>query len=208
MVDRHADGIAKRLAQAIPEEGIRAFAREMEDREVRGSSYAMIHRYLAGKKVPSLEFVEEAASVLGVRPAWLAYDDGEPTEPEERISDVLLGDGDEWYRDNILSTAPSILLLGGSAALGPLDHLLRKLLAADPSEGEPSEDDVAAVAGAVQELLVRPLYLFRGRPLAVEEELADYIFAALSALALAVPGRGQGRPITELVEEHEEADDE
>ena len=72
--------VPERLKDVIPRNGIRAFHREMTDKKVPGSSYAMIHRYLAGEKVPSLKFLEGAADVLGVRPAWLICGDGERTK--------------------------------------------------------------------------------------------------------------------------------
>lgn len=82
--------IGSRLKEAIPQDGIRAFHREMERREVRGASYAMIHRYLSGEAVPPVEFLEVAADVLGVRPAWLICGDGpmrdEPGELLEELS--------------------------------------------------------------------------------------------------------------------------
>ena len=49
----------------------------MRERGTLGHSRQMIHRYLSGKRLPPLEFVQEAASELGVRPAWLAFGDGD-----------------------------------------------------------------------------------------------------------------------------------
>lgn len=42
-----------------------------------------IYRYLRGDATPSLDFLTAAARVLGVRPAWLAFEEGKPTEGEE-----------------------------------------------------------------------------------------------------------------------------
>ena len=79
MSDKRSD-VPERLRAVIPENGIRSFYRKMTKKKVPGSSYAMIHRYLAGETVPSLKFLEGAADVLGVRPAWLICGDGERTD--------------------------------------------------------------------------------------------------------------------------------
>lgn len=69
--------------------GIRPFSEELERRKgenpkLRGTSRNMIQRYISGLDTPPLEFLSVAAEVLGVRPAWLAFADGEPTEAEQR----------------------------------------------------------------------------------------------------------------------------
>lgn len=46
---------------------------------VRGSSYQMLHRYLADETTPPPDFIAAAAKLLGVRPEWLATGEGEPT---------------------------------------------------------------------------------------------------------------------------------
>lgn len=76
--------IAARLTDAIRmrEKSIREFQRDLKELEVPGSSYPAVHRYLSGKVTPSLEFIEGAAHLLRVRPAWLAYGDA-PIEQEE-----------------------------------------------------------------------------------------------------------------------------
>ncbi len=59
------------------------FQKDMAARKAKGSAYPSIHSYLKGKSVPSLEFLQEAAELLGVRPVWLAFEEGAPTEMEE-----------------------------------------------------------------------------------------------------------------------------
>lgn len=75
------------------ERGLRLFQRRMEERakEIRraghrapdGTALSSIQGYLAGGVEPSLAFVEEAARVLRVRAAWLAFGSGMPTEDEQ-----------------------------------------------------------------------------------------------------------------------------
>lgn len=47
-------------------------------------AYATVHRYVTGKSIPSLGFLEAAADVLDVRLAWLVAEDGEMTVAAER----------------------------------------------------------------------------------------------------------------------------
>src|SRR5690606_19588238 len=94
-----------RLQWAIAEQprqgrqrGLRLFQRRMEERAAQveaeggpplaGTHLASIQGYISGKVEPSLRFLEEAARVLGVRPAWLAYNDGPPREAE-RVAGAL-----------------------------------------------------------------------------------------------------------------------
>lgn len=78
--------LAHRLETAIAERfngSIRAFQQALQERGARGSAYASVHSYVKGEAIPSLEFVETAADVLGVRPEWLGFGRGEPTEEQE-----------------------------------------------------------------------------------------------------------------------------
>ena len=82
---------AERLRHAIEtrmERGsIREFHKRIAERDVSGSSYPVIHRYLKGEVMPPLDFLEAAAEVLRVRPAWLILGEGEPTEFETAVSE-------------------------------------------------------------------------------------------------------------------------
>jgi transcriptional regulator with XRE-family HTH domain len=82
-----------RLRQAIERwhggpEGIEAFVKALKEHASQtgekffGANRAMVQRYLGNKAAPSVEFLREAAKVLGVRFAWLAIKDGAPTEAE------------------------------------------------------------------------------------------------------------------------------
>jgi hypothetical protein len=100
--------VASRLRGAIDKwGGINRFAAEMEGRPIRGTSRQMIYRYISRQRPtpPPIEFLEEAAEVLGVRVAWLAFDEGESTEEKEearRESSALSGavvSRDGWRED-------------------------------------------------------------------------------------------------------------
>ena len=108
MGEEITESVGKRLREAItehwvrPEGGntsIRAFQRQMEARaedpravdleegkKLRGVSYPSINSYLKkGGTTPSLDFLKEAADVLGVRHEWLASGHGSPTTSETEI---------------------------------------------------------------------------------------------------------------------------
>ena len=80
--------ISARLRWAINRTGrsLRDVQQELAKRGVRGSSYASFHGYVTNPdEIPPLELLTAAADVLGVRPAWLAFNEGEPTEEGERL---------------------------------------------------------------------------------------------------------------------------
>lgn len=86
-----AGGIAERLeSQILKRFGtVYKFQKELEARNdgrrkedrIKGISAPSIHAYLKGSP-PSVEFLQEAAEVLGVRPAWLVFGEGLATEAE------------------------------------------------------------------------------------------------------------------------------
>jgi hypothetical protein len=67
---------------------VRAFAARMQEREPRpkGSTRAMIHRYLSGAQPPA-DFLEAAADQLGLNPEWLAFGRGEPTTTDATVAE-------------------------------------------------------------------------------------------------------------------------
>ena len=63
---------------------------------IRGSSLRMVQLYLAGTHTPSIEFVEVAAQLLRVPPAWLAFGDDRPSSgPALTIAQRLRALADE-----------------------------------------------------------------------------------------------------------------
>jgi transcriptional regulator with XRE-family HTH domain len=67
--------VAERLRAAMEARGLNASAlqRQVADRGVRGASYGSVWAYLKGPSEPPLGFIREAATVLDVRPEWLAF---------------------------------------------------------------------------------------------------------------------------------------
>lgn len=94
--------LAERLRWAIDRQphagrqrGLRLFQRRMADRAdgarkhgraVVGTHLSTVQTYLNGTATPGVEFLNEAAIVLGVRPAWLFAGEGHPTDEEERAA--------------------------------------------------------------------------------------------------------------------------
>jgi len=96
-----AHTIGERLQWAIQhlprrgrQRGLRLFQRLMEERaeEIEreggpplvGTYLSSVQGYVRGEVEPSMQFLVEAARVLGVREAWLIVGDGPPTDEEER----------------------------------------------------------------------------------------------------------------------------
>ena len=73
--------------------GLRLFQRRMEERSKRieadgekplvGTALSSVQTYLTGQQSPPLSFLKEAATVLGVREAWLISNQGAPTWAHE-----------------------------------------------------------------------------------------------------------------------------
>lgn len=96
-----------RLRQAIEywkggPEGIEAFVRALQDHakakgaKIPGANRAMVQRYLGNKAAPSIDFLHEAAGVLGVRFPWLAVDEGPPTETQTKPPPGMFTEEEFW----------------------------------------------------------------------------------------------------------------
>jgi|SRR5690625_477956 len=80
--------IGERLEWALTlrDKSIREVQLQLQERSVKGSSYASFHGYVKGGQVPPLELLEAVAGLLEVRPAWLAFGEGEPLEIAEQVA--------------------------------------------------------------------------------------------------------------------------
>ena len=90
--------ISSRLQAAIdkwPERrGVRTLAELLKGRSPRprGSTPAMIHRYLRGAVTPPVEFIQAAADVLGVDASWLAGGSSVPAAETPWVTSVRDGE--------------------------------------------------------------------------------------------------------------------
>lgn len=84
----HEERIRLALERGPRPMSVRALAKEMGRRfpDLRGTSYGGIRLYTEDSKVtnPRVELLRAIAEVLEVRPDWLAFGAGAPTEEEER----------------------------------------------------------------------------------------------------------------------------
>lgn len=85
MTDSTRGTFGSRLRYAInqSEYSIRGFQEEISGAVDGGITYPTINSYLKDDTEPRRDFVEAAAKILGVRSAWLAFGDGEPTEDQQ-----------------------------------------------------------------------------------------------------------------------------
>ena len=91
--------LGQRLRDAVTNHAgisVREFHRRMAEREVPGSSYPNIHRYLADKAEPSLEFLRKAAELLEVTYEWLAVGVPPKTEAERSFRVALDAEPGYW----------------------------------------------------------------------------------------------------------------
>ena len=93
------EAVGERLRDVLERRGwtVKDFlARLRQDASVSGQT--AIYKYVRGegKTPPPADFLEDAARVLGVRSAWLAFDDGAMTREEEqqRIETKIQEDGE------------------------------------------------------------------------------------------------------------------
>ena len=78
---KHAPAKVRGDKQAFQE----AIKTEMgsSDKDRHGTSYPSVLSYFSGGSAPSLEWIQAAAGILGVRAEWLAFGSGTATEEEE-----------------------------------------------------------------------------------------------------------------------------
>jgi transcriptional regulator with XRE-family HTH domain len=87
---KRTDGYGERLRMALEvgprPMGVRQLARAVSDAhpELRGASYGGVRQYVEGNiRNPRAELLRALAGALGVRPEWLAYNEGAMTAAEE-----------------------------------------------------------------------------------------------------------------------------
>lgn len=221
--------IGERLREAIelwpPEgkqRGVRRFQREMEARaavlasggqSLLGVSYPSINSYLNGETVPSIEFLREAADLLGVQFVWLVTGEGDRTRSEEMLRIARSRPHDAGAERSQHDDYHSVLTRHAPGYHFPehvitlFHHVVSKCWAAEHMEslarGEPLpapaelESVVLRQRADLSERLARLLFSplqswgvdMRGR------QFDQYLVAMLLALQLSVPERGSLQPV-------------
>lgn len=200
--------VGERLRAAIEESSLSVveFTRRLEERPeaeaFRGTSRAMIYRYFSGDASPTLGLLEAAAEILGVRLSWLVTGEGQQTEAEEDLVRPM-GAGVELDPvDAALREAAPPIWNAGPAPWATFLTLMRRLSASRPDWRDPMGiERLQTTAEALHRLLEEPVIRLcvdwgEGRALqpAGGEAVHDYYAAALGALLLLVPPRGEGMP--------------
>lgn len=208
------DTFGQRLRRAIEEWGsIRAFQRAMEERladtDVDGYSYPSINEYLKGEVSPRLAFVEHAAAVLGVRPAWLVTGDGEPTDAEEAASRYGADSQDpatrllQAIRHRYGGFGEDHLGISRSQQRLFLQLLVRYVQAAPDGNSlldfEQPPEELLEIAGDLHFLVWLPLQArswgFKGLDYRGRHQLNEYATAMMHALSLWIQEAGEGLPV-------------
>ena len=107
MTTNTTETFGSRLRQAIENSdfSFRGFQREVSERVPGGITYPTINSYLKDGTEPRRDFVEAAAEILGVRSAWLAFGEGQPTAEGEVLARGhdrpagLLTEDEFWARE-------------------------------------------------------------------------------------------------------------
>ena len=203
----------ERLAQAVEEWGpVKDLVNALRERDVRGANLTSTYNYMNARTAPSIDFLAEAAGVVGVQRDWLLFGEGFMTEAEEATQAFRESVDQFGLLTGVYSVAVSGLLV---------DCVIRLLLAAPTglSEAKDSQEQLAegelpAVYGEVESLLVGlaayPVLLFhRGTdpktdPDPDSEGAREAFRAMLHAFSLAIPPERQGRPIDDILSQFEE----
>lgn len=112
-VQAKLDTVGERLRWAIDKQqtygrrrGLRLFVHKLEQRptRVRGASLQSVSAYLTDDVTAPTDFLKEAATVLRLRPEWLAFGSGHPTDASEAASSPAdipsEADGAKLFRPN------------------------------------------------------------------------------------------------------------
>ena len=166
---------------------IRAFWDTMKTRRPRprGSSRAMIHRYLRGEGPPPPEdFVRAASAVLGVRPSWLAFGDGEATW-ERQATKTASDDRGPFTREEKEASDLFMNVMGALESLHVTD-LAEEVLRRYYYELLDHRDDVPTTMEGIASLLARRFPLTLDASVIVDGPSADLILFGEAAAAYSV----------------------
>ena len=187
----------ERLAQAIGEWGAMPdFLSAVRDRGVRGGSPTSVYRYVKAQIVPGIDFLVEAADVLGVRRDWLLFGEGEQTEAEEATRPEMLAmramgsERGTCFDDRLEGQGPALA--------GLVLEVITQLFLADPDGAVFQGRELELLETLILDLASEPVRRFRPADPNPDEIRASLI-ATLQGMSLAIPGRRQGRPLADII---------
>ena len=188
------ESIAERLNRALDRKGApveirgdrKALQQELRKR-LRGSrdgtSYPAVLGYFAGNTTPSLPWINEAADLLGVRRAYLAFGSLPMT--------VAAGEVDAA---GILKHAKFLALRTDGASNPLVENLVRRLIDAQPADAaEPTDAEVIELTKSIQLSVLHMVYALL--PGHADEVYGPLILALLTTMISGVPRPNQGHPI-------------
>jgi len=185
---------------------VREFQREIEpmlkERGERGGSYTMIHRYLKkGDPQPPTGFLLVAAELLGVRTEWLLAGKGQMTEAEEQVATLPRSE----LGFKMPGPVAALATRGGMHVITLWMAVARQLIVASKrTRGDVTPEEMEAIGAAISEFVIAPLDRLYPEPVTDLQGHEEYLVAALHALNLAIPSRGQGRPLDDMVADFRE----
>lgn len=186
----------ERLAQGIGEWGAMPdFLHAVRERGVRGSSQTSVYRYVKAQIVPGIDFLVEAADVLGVRRSWLLFGEGEQTEAEQATRPQMSAMRAMSFDDP--------LDVHGPAVDGLVLQAIQQLFLADPDGPVPQGPELELLETMIMDIATAPLNRFRPAGSDHPDEIRASLMATLQGVVLSIPGRRQGRPIADLIGEGE-----
>ena len=198
------EGFAERISSVLEarDMSIRALQQAMEESGADNSGYSSVFRYVKGEFPPSVAWVEDAARILEVTPASLAFGDS-PTQREGPKAFFL---NSSIMRDDPPSAAAIRTAAGGMTGMTAGAYFVGEdlmlaivyaLARAQPDDApEPTEKEMAGLASrlsfAVQGILGAV------RPEAPGCVTAGATLGVLAAILAYVPPGGEGRRLTEV----------
>ena len=185
--------IGVRLREALGGKPVQDFQQELEAAGVANSTYSSVYRYVKGRVVPPLDWLQSAALILGVPLAWLAFGDG------ERHRTVALTDSAPPIERAVFGHAVTIDLKGSRPLLGTF---VDRVLDALPAEDRDAIDD-DEIRDLLDELLCpiyRTWYALRGDTPVEKRDLEKYLAGALSNLMSAVAPPSSGRSLSDAIQ--------
>lgn len=160
----------------------------------RGVSYQSVLSYFDGSSTPSVEWLLEAADVLGVRFAWLVAGEEPRYESTSRTIEAIRG---------ATSGAIHLAAATGGASEPLVRLLIQRLIEARPQgDPEPPEELVRDLAKAINDNV-----MWTWGALTKEGPATPFVTAVLTAMIAAVPtpgthsvtATGPGQSISEVI---------
>ena len=230
--DGYRGRIRRALKQGPRPMSVRDLAREMGEKHphLRGTSYGGIRQYAEGKiRNPRVELLRAIAETLGVRPDFLAFNQGEMTDDEERAAvqvegvamAALAGAAKEHgprsieelglqYWQEALELRDSVLAgwarAGGMIAMTPryMPYWVAPLAAVCQRLRLDPTDVGEVLLAPLRALGIDPAEMNRGRG----EALSNYIVSMVPVLMALAPELDRERTAAEEDRQHDQQSDE